>query len=600
MIILGFSCLFHDSSICVLNNGQIEFAAQEERFSRIKFDNSFPKKSIIKYLETFGRSLSDISHIVYYEKPLKKIDRQLSNYLHFSPKGLKSFKANIENLVANDFMSENFFKKKFKEIDNTFNQKIFFSQHHHSHASSAFFPSNFKESAIVTLDGIGEFNSTTISFGNDNKIEYLSNIDYPNSLGLLYSAFTYYLGFKVNSGEYKLMGLAPYGEPKYYDKIVNNLIDIKNDGSFRLDKSFFNFMTGFTMITKKFEDLFGTPPKKSNDEFNQFHKDIASSIQKVTEEIVIKICQHAYEITKSENICLAGGVALNCVANGKILKNTNFKNIWIQPASGDSGGSLGACLNLYYSHLNKKRVVTDKDSMKSSYLGTEYNNNSIKELLNNSGFKFKYINDDDLSKVIASEIEKKNAIGWFQGKMEFGPRALGNRSIIADPRDPKMQRNLNLKVKFRESFRPFAPVVMEDLCHEFFEDNHISPYMLLVSKIKEKHLKRTNNFDINETRSIVPAVTHVDYSARIQTVNKDSNRKLYNLINEFYKITNIPMLVNTSFNLRGEPIVESPMDALRCFMSNELDILVLENFVLYKLDQSEHLYLNKETTFELD
>jgi len=515
------------------------------------------------------------------------------------------------------WLREKLFQKKFlfdnlKKHDENFNNinKISFSEHHYSHAASAFYPSPFKDAIILTLDGVGEWATTTVALGNNNDIKILKEIHFPHSIGLLYSAFTYYTGFKVNSGEYKLMGLAPYGEAKYRDLILNNLIDLKDDGSFRLNMQYFNYATGLTMINKKFEKLFGQKTRNpEKDLLTQFHMDIAASIQSVTEEIILKLIKTFAKDYKSENLCMAGGVALNCVANGKVLKDKVFKNIWIQPAAGDAGGSLGAALAFWHKELDNKREISETyDGMKGSYLGPSFSNDEVEEALKSLNANYKKENDKVLINIVANELKNEKTIGWFQGRMEFGPRALGGRSIIADPRSDKMQKNLNLKVKFRESFRPFAPSVLIEDVNEWFELKGNSPYMLLVSSIKknlrismkESEKKLFGIDKLNIKRSSIPAVTHVDYSARIQTVHRETNPKYYNLIKKFKEITNCPILVNTSFNVRGEPIVCSIEDAFRCFMGTDLDILVCENFILYKHEQDSSLIDDYKNKFQLD
>ena len=514
------------------------------------------------------------------------------------------------------WLREKLFQKKLlinliKQHDKKFNdsKKIFFSEHHLSHAASAFYPSPFNKAIILTADGVGEWATTTVAIGDKNNLEIKKEIHFPHSLGLLYSAFTYYIGFKVNSGEYKLMGLAPYGSPKYVDKIKKNLVDIKEDGSFRLDQNFFNYSTGLTMTNKKFHNLFGQEPRDSKkDQITQFHMDVAASIQKVTEDIILKMCVSLRKEYNISNLCLAGGVALNCVANGKILKSKIFDNIWIQPAAGDAGGSLGAALAYWYLELNNERNDTNKDEMRGSYLGPSYSNENIEKSLKQIGAKYEFIESEILIDKVADDLSKGNAIGWFQGRMEFGPRALGGRSILGDPRSETMQKNLNLKVKYRESFRPFAPSVLREDVNKWFDLNNDSPYMLIVSDVskdKQNQMsedeKRLFGIDkLNIKRSEIPAVTHVDYSARIQTVHKETNKMYYNLIKKFKEITNCPVIVNTSFNVRGEPIVNSPEDAFNCFMGTELDNLVIGNYYLQKNKQDSSLKKDYTSSFELD
>ncbi|MDC0248021.1 carbamoyltransferase [Pelagibacteraceae bacterium] len=610
--ILGISAFYHDSAATMVVDGKIIAAAQEERFSRIKHDPNYPYNAVNYVLNEANIKLNQVDYIVFFEKPFLKFERLLETYLAFAPKGFKSFCMSMPLWLREKLFQKNFLYNKLKQHDENFKDinKIHFSEHHYSHAASAFFPSPYKEAIILTLDGVGEWATTTIALGNDNKINMLKEIHFPHSIGLLYSAFTYFLGFKVNSGEYKVMGLAPYGEPKYKDLIINKLIDLKEDGSFRLNMKYFNYATGLTMVNSKFEKLFGKKTRNPNtDLLNKFHMDIAASIQAVTEEIVIKITKSIARENKSKNLCLAGGVALNCVANGKILKNNIFKNIWIQPAAGDAGGSLGAALAFWYNELgNKRQIIPNKDEMKGSLLGPSYSNEKIESILKLLNAKFEKLDDENLLSLIANELKNEKIIGWFQGRMEFGPRALGARSIIADPRSDKMQKELNLKIKFRESFRPFAPSILREDLNDWFELDQESPYMLLVSDIKKKLQIPMNEKDnklfgidkLNIKRSKIPAVTHVDYSARIQTVHAETNPKYYNLIKKFKEITNCPILLNTSFNVRGEPIVCTIEDAFKCFMGTNLDILVCENFILYKKKQDINLIKDYKNKFKLD
>ena len=610
--ILGISAFYHDSAATMVVDGKIIAAAQEERFSRIKHDPNYPYNAVNYVLNEANIKLNQVDYIVFFEKPFLKFERLLETYLAFAPKGFKSFCMSMPLWLREKLFQKNFLYNKLKQHDENFKDinKIHFSEHHYSHAASAFFPSPYKEAIILTLDGVGEWATTTIASGNDNKINMLKEIHFPHSIGLLYSAFTYFLGFKVNSGEYKVMGLAPYGEPKYKDLIINKLIDLKEDGSFRLNMKYFNYATGLTMVNSKFEKLFGKKTRNPNtDLLNKFHMDIAASIQAVTEEIVIKITKSIARENKSKNLCLAGGVALNCVANGKILKNNIFKNIWIQPAAGDAGGSLGAALAFWYNELgNKRQIIPNKDEMKGSLLGPSYSNEKIESILKLLNAKFEKLDDENLLSLIANELKNEKIIGWFQGRMEFGPRALGARSIIADPRSDKMQKELNLKIKFRESFRPFAPSILREDLNDWFELDQESPYMLLVSDIKKKLQIPMNEKDnklfgidkLNIKRSKIPAVTHVDYSARIQTVHAETNPKYYNLIKKFKEITNCPILLNTSFNVRGEPIVCTIEDAFKCFMGTNLDILVCENFILYKKKQDINLIKDYKNKFKLD
>jgi len=608
--VLGISAFYHDSAAAIIVDGEIIGAAQEERFTRKKHDASYPKNAINYVLIEASLKLSEVDHIVFYEKPFLKFERLLETYVGFSPSGFKSFSMSMPL-----WLSEKLFQKKMlfdalKEQDDNFNdiKKINFSEHHLSHAASAFFSSPYDEAIILTLDGVGEWATTTVSLGKNNKINILKEIHFPHSLGLLYSAFTYFLGFKVNSGEYKVMGLAPYGEPKFKDIILDKLIDVKEDGSFRLNMDYFNYATGLTMTNNKFAKLFNMERREPENKLSQIHMDMAASIQAATEEIVLKITRFLSKEYKLVNLCMAGGVALNCVANGKILKEGLFKSIWIQPASGDAGGALGAAQAFYYQELDNKRKILKTDSMNGSYLGPKFTDDQVERELKNCGAKFKKLTSDKVIKDTAKALSEEKAVGWFQGRMEFGPRSLGNRSIIADPRSEKMQKNLNLKVKYRESFRPFAPAVLFEKVSEWFEINSESPYMLLVADIKKsRQLQMTeqqkNLFGIdklNIKRSSIPSVTHVDYSARIQTVHKETNLIFHKLIEEFERITKYPVLVNTSFNVRGEPIVCSAIDAFNCFMGTDLDVLVCNNFILYKDNQNKDLLKDYKNKYELD
>ncbi len=611
--ILGISAFYHDSAAALIIDGKIISAAQEERFSRKKHDPRYPFNAIEFVLNNANLKLSQVDFIVFFEKPFLKFERLLETYLAFAPKGFGSFCMSMPIWLREKLFQKKFLFEKLKQHDENFDDinKIHFSEHHYSHAASAFYPSPFKDAIILTLDGVGEWATTTVAEGKNNEIKMLKEIHFPHSIGLLYSAFTYYTGFKVNSGEYKVMGLAPYGEPKYKNIIFKELIDLKEDGSFRLNMKYFNYATGLTMTNEKFSKLFGQKvrdPKK--DLLTQFHMDIAASIQAVTEEIVLKLVISLSKENKSRNLCMAGGVALNCVANGKILKKKIFQNIWLQPAAGDAGGSLGAALAFWYQELGNKRFIStnNKDEMKGSYLGPSFNNDEVENSLKSIGAKYKKYEEKDLISLVANELKNEKTIGWFQGRMEFGPRALGARSIIADPRSDKMQKELNLKVKFRESFRPFAPSVLREDLNDWFELDCDSPYMLLVSDVKkniqipmrEKDQKLFGIDKLNIKRSSIPAITHVDYSARIQTVHRETNPKYYSLIKKFKEITNCPVLVNTSFNVRGEPIVCSIEDAFKCFMGTNLDILVCENFILYKNEQNSKLIDNYKDKFKLD
>ena len=608
--ILGVSAFYHDSAACILIDGKIVAAAQEERFTRVKHDANYPYNAIQFVLDFAKIKLNQIDKIVFFEKPFLKFERLLETYVAFAPRGFASFSKAMPLWIKEKLFQKNFLFKNLKQHDENFNNinKIFFSNHHLSHAASAFFPSPFDEALVLTADGVGEWATTTVARGVGNKLEILKEIHFPHSLGLLYSAFTYYTGFKVNSGEYKLMGLAPYGRPKYVDKILK-IIDIKNDGTFRLDQKYFNYATGLTMTNDKFHNLFGQPPRKPDkDKLTQFHMDIASSIQKVTEDIMLKLVKGIKDEFNIDNLCLAGGVALNCVANGKILKEKIFKNIWVQPAAGDAGGSLGAALAMWHIEEKNSRVINKNDDMQGSYLGPEFSQNEIEKSLKNIGAKFSVLNDEDLIKKTAKKLSEEKVIGWFQGRMEFGPRSLGCRSILGDPRSENIQKNLNLKIKFRESFRPFAPSVLIENVHEWFDLKSESPYMLLVADIeKQKKIEMTDQQNslfgiekLNIKRSSIPAVTHVDYSARIQTVNNKTNKIYYNLIKTFKDLTGCPVLVNTSFNVRGEPIVNTPKDAFNCFMGTNLDYLVIGKCFLDKNDQDASLKKDYKEFFELD
>ena len=609
--ILGISAYYHDSAATILRDGEIIAAAQEERFTRKKHDAGYPFNAIEFVLDYANLKLNEVDQVIFFEKPFLKFERLLETYVAFAPRGFLSFSKAIPVWLKDKLFLKKMLFNELKKHDNSFTdqKKIFFSDHHLSHASSAFFPSPFDKAIVLTADAVGEWATTTVAIGDGNNLEIKKEIHFPHSLGLLYSAFTYYTGFKVNGGEYKLMGLAPYGTPIYEDKIINNLIDIKDDGTFWLDQSFFNYSTGLTMTNEKFNNLFNAKQRDPNkDELTQFHMDIAASIQKVTEDIMIKLAKSLKKEFNISNLCLAGGVALNCVANGKILKEKIFDNIWVQPAAGDSGGSLGAALALWHIEQKNPRIINSNDSMKGSYLGPEYTQYEIEEELNKIGAKFDILDEEELIEKTATSLSSGEAIGWFQGRMEFGPRALGGRSILADPRSSEMQKRLNLKVKYRESFRPFAPSVLNEDLSEWFDINVTSPYMLMVANInKNKILKMSENQEklfgidkLNVKRSEIPAVTHVDYSARIQTVHKETNKKYYNLIKKFKEKTNCPVIVNTSFNVRGEPIVNTPIDAFNCFMGTELDKLVIGNCYLEKNSQDSSLKKDYTKEFELD
>ncbi len=609
--ILGISAFYHDSAAAILIDGKIISAAQEERFTRIKHDSNYPFNAVEFVLKYSNLKLSEVDHIIFFEKPFLKFERLLETYTAFAPKGFTQFSKAMPLWLKDKLFQKKMLFNELKMHDKNFKDdgKIFFSEHHLSHAASAFYPSPFKEAVVLTADGVGEWATTTVAVGSGSNLEIKKEIHFPHSLGLLYSAFTYYTGFKVNSGEYKLMGLAPYGKPIYSDKITNHLIDIKDDGSFRMDQDYFNYATGLTMTNDKFHNLFGQKPRDpKKEQLTEFHMNIAASIQKVTEDIMLKLARHIKDEYKLSNLCLAGGVALNCVANGKILKENIFENIWIQPAAGDAGGSLGAALAFWYLELKKERSINKDDDMQGSYLGPEYSNESVQQELKNLGATFEVLNDEDLNNKTSDMIINGNAIGWFQGRMEFGPRALGGRSIIGDPRSEKMQKILNLKVKYRESFRPFAPSILEEKVNDWFDLKVVSPFMLIVSRVKEEKLVKMSEEDeklfgiekLNIKRSEIPAVTHIDYTARIQTVSRKTNLKYYNLINNFYDKTNCPVLINTSFNVRGEPIVNTPKDAFNCFMGTEMDNLVIGNCFLEKTKQSKNLKIKYKDKFELD
>jgi len=609
--ILGISAFYHDSAAALIIDGNIIAAAQEERFSRKKHDSSYPFNAIEFVLKKSKIKLSNVNYIIFYEKPFLKFERLLETYVAFAPKGFKSFSMSMPIWLKEKLFQKKVLFNQLKNHDKNFNDinKIYFSEHHFSHAASAFYPSPFKNAAVLTLDGVGEWATTTMAKGSDQELEIFKEIHFPHSIGLLYSAFTYYLGFKVNSGEYKVMGLAPYGEPKYKNLILEKLIDLKSDGTFRLNMKYFDYATGLKMTNENFSTLFGMPVRNpEKDLITDFHMNIAASIQCITEEIVIKLAKSIAKETGSKNLCMAGGVALNCVANGKILKEKIFENIWIQPAAGDAGGALGAALALWHSELKKERLQPIVDKMQGAYLGPSFNDKEIEKKLTDLGSIYEKYSEEEILKIIAKELSNEKIIGWFQGRMEFGPRALGSRSIIADPRSEKMQKILNLKVKFRESFRPFAPSVLREDLSKWFDLECDSPYMLLVADVK-KNIRREMTPDekklfginrLNIKRSSIPAVTHVDYSARIHTVHQDTNPKYYKLLSLFKTITGCPVIVNTSFNVRGEPIVCSIEDAYRCFMGTDLDILACGNFILYKGKQNSKLKKDYKNQFKLD
>ena len=589
MYILGISAYYHDSASAIIKDGKIIAAAQEERFTRKKHDLKFPKHAIEYCLKEANINVKDLSYVSFYDKPFIKFERILETYLFYSPFGFKSFIKAVPLWIKKKLWMKELIKKELG-----YEGKIIFPEHHQSHAASAFFPSPFQESAILTMDGVGEWATASIGEGKDNSITLKEEIRFPHSVGLLYSAFTYYVGFRVNSGEYKVMGLAPYGKPKYKDLILDKLIDLKEDGSFKLNMKYFNYCAGLTMTNKNFHNLFGAPPRKPESKITQRDMDLARSVQEVTEEIMLKMANHAYEITKKENLVLAGGVALNCVGNGKILKKSPFKNIWVQPAAGDAGGALGAALFTWHEYLgNKRNVDGKKDLQAGSFLGPSYSDKEIKSFLDSKNVSYETLTKDQIPEKIADLIASEKVIGWFQGRAEFGPRALGGRSIIGDARSPKMQETMNLKIKFRESFRPFAPSVLEERSSEYFDLDVESPYMLLVAGVKkEKRLPLEENEDklfglqkLNIKRSTIPAVTHVDYSARVQTVSKDTNPLYYETIKKFEEKYKSPVIINTSFNVRGEPIVQTPEDAYLCFMRTNMDYLIIGSFLITKTSQ---------------
>ena len=608
--IIGISAFYHDSAAALLIDGEIIAAAQEERFTRIKHDMNYPFHAIEYVLNEANINISEVDHIVFYEKPFLKFERLLETYLAFAPFGFTSFLKSMPIWLKDKLFQKNNLLSFLKQHGNYKNieDKIKFSEHHLSHAASAFYPSPFNEAIILTADGVGEWATTTIGLGKDNEIKLHKEINFPHSLGLLYSAFTYFTGFKVNSGEYKLMGLAPYGNPKFKDLILDKLVDVKADGSFRLNQKYFNYATGLTMTNDNFSQLFSAKPRKQNEKITQFHMDIAASIQLVTEEILLKICKSLSEEYKIKNLCLSGGVALNCVANGKILKSNLFENIWVQPASGDAGGALGSALALWHSKYKPNILKDSRDSMKGSYLGPSFSYEIIKKQLDQIDANYSILSHENLINTVAKDLNEEKIIGWFQGRMEFGPRALGNRSIIANAKSKDMQKKLNMKIKYRESFRPFAPSILREHLSDWFSLNVDSPYMMIVSstnpeiniELKPKDRDLFGIDKLNTQRSLIPAVTHVDYSARIQTVHKETNPIYYELIDKYYQISNCPVLVNTSFNVRGEPIVNTPKDAFNCFMGTEMDILVIGNYYLVKSMQKSENLKNYKDKFKLD
>ena len=605
MNILGISAFYHDSAACLVQEGQIIAAAQEERFTRKKHDHSFPTHAINFCLKEGGLAGKNIDYVAFYDKPFIKFERILETYLSYAPLGIRSFIMSMPLWIKQKLWMKEFIKK---ELD--FQGKVLFPEHHESHAASAFFPSPFKEAAFLTIDGVGEWATASYGTGKENKINLLAEIHFPHSLGLLYSAFTYYTGFKVNSGEYKVMGLAPYGVPKYKDIILSELMDLKEDGSFKMNMKYFNYCAGLTMTNHRFHKLFGGPPRKPESLLTQRDMNLARSVQDVTEEVMMRMSRHVYQETGQKNLCLAGGVALNCVGNGRILREGPFKNIWIQPAAGDAGGALGAALFTWYQYLENKRETDEtKDFQKGSYLGPQFQDGEIIRYLEAQQIPFTKIEQEDIPDKIAELIASQKVIGWFQGRMEFGPRALGCRSIIGDARSPKMQETMNLKIKFRESFRPFAPSVIEEKASDYFEIDRESPYMLLVAPVKQKIRRKMTNKEqqlfgldkLHVVRSSIPAITHVDYSARIQTVNKDDNPLYYNMIQAFDRKYGCPVIINTSFNVRGEPIVCTPDDAYLCFMRTHMDYLIMGNYLIKKEDQKPlEKDIDWKQKFELD
>jgi carbamoyltransferase len=611
MIILGISAYYHDSAAALVQDGVILGAAQEERFSRKKHDPAFPSNAVRWCLEEAGVTGNQVDRVVFYDKPFLKFERLLETYLAFAPRGFRSFRTAMPVWIGEKLFQKNLILRDLESIDADLANpsKLLFTEHHHSHAASAFYCSPFNEACILTMDGVGEWATTSTGYGRSSELTLTKEIHFPHSLGLLYSAFTYYTGFKVNSGEYKLMGLAPYGQPNFVQTILSNLIDLKRDGSFRLNLDYFNYCTGLTMINRRFEALFGGPARKPNESLTQRHMDLAASIQEVTEEVVLRMCQNLALETRMNALCLAGGVALNCVANGKILRRGSFKDIWIQPAAGDAGGAIGAALAAYYHHEKMPRRSSNvRDMMQGAYLGPSYSQAEIERRLTTEGARFIVVDDEAVINQTARALAAQEAVGWFQGRMEFGPRALGARSILADPRSETMQRNLNLKVKFRESFRPFAPSVLREDVNEWFDLDTDSPYMLLVAPVDGRRQRPMDDSErflfgidkLNLVRSEIPAVTHVDYSARIQTVHKDTNPRYYALLSRFKELTGCPILVNTSFNVRGEPIVCSPEDAFRCFMGTDIELLSIGNCLLKKNEQPPGLKRDYKNRFELD
>jgi len=609
--IIGVSAFYHDSAAALVEDGRIIAAAQEERFTRRKHDAGFPSHAIAYCLSEAGVTLADIDYVVFYDKPFLKFERLLETYMAFAPRGFRSFKMAIPVWLKEKLFQKDLLRKQFQKFDAEFDwqKKFLFAEHHQSHAASAFFPSPYEEAVVLTMDGVGEWATTSVAMGRGNALDVTKEIHFPHSLGLLYSAFTYYTGFRVNSGEYKVMGLAPYGEPVFKAQILDNLVDLKDDGSFRLDQSYFDYCTGLRMTNTKFDALFGGPPRGPEELLTQRHMDLAASVQAVTEEVVLKLTRSLAKETGAKNLCLAGGVALNCVANGKVLRDGAFENIWVQPAAGDAGGALGAALAAYHMFEGQPRTTNHgRDAMAGAYLGPAYSSDEIAERLSAAGAHFDTLDEEKIIDQTATALSDGKAVGWFQGRMEFGPRALGGRSILGDPRSPSMQKTLNLRVKYRESFRPFAPSVLREDLAEWFEIDADSPYMLMVADVVENR-RRAMTVDeqklfgidkLNVPRSDIPAVTHVDYSARIQTVHRDTNPRYHALLTRFKEQTGCPVLVNTSFNVRGEPIVCTPEDAFRCFMGSDIEVLAIGNCYLRKENQNPDLKLDYKNAFALD
>ena len=608
---LGVSAFYHDSAAALIDDGAVAAAAQEERFTRKKHDSGFPSNAVEYCLAEAGITLEKVDFVAFYDKPFLKFERLLETYVAFAPRGFASFRMAIPVWLKEKLFQKNLLRKEFKRHADRYdwNDRLLFAEHHQSHAASAFYPSPFEDAAILTMDGVGEWATTSVGLGQGNDIRMLKEIHFPHSLGLLYSAFTYYTGFRVNSGEYKLMGLAPYGEPKYAQAILEHLVDLKDDGTFRLNQDYFDYCTGLRMTNARFDALFGGPPRDPEDLVTQHEMDLAASVQAVTEEVVLRLTRSVAAETGAKNLCLAGGVALNCVANGKVLRDGVFENIWVQPAAGDAGGALGAALLAYHYHQGRpRRVNKSLDAMRGSYLGPAFAQDEIERQLTAAGAEFQVLDDRALISRTVDALAAEQAVGWFQGRMEFGPRALGGRSILGDPRSPRMQKTLNLRVKYRESFRPFAPAVLREDVAEWFELDGDSPYMLMVADVHESHRREMTAAEkalfginkLNVPRSDIPAVTHVDYSARIQTVHAETNPRYHALIGAFKEHTGCPVLVNTSFNVRGEPIVCTPEDAFRCFMGTDIEVLVVGNCVLDKADQDPALKQGYKDAFELD